>query len=295
MEFPADWIVLRTDALTAAIDPQGAQLSVLRDAQGRDLLWDGNPAYWNGRAPVLFPIVGALNQGAYQLGDARYALPRHGFARGRRFEVVQQDARSVLLRQGDDEATRAVYPFAFQLDMAFTVDAASLECVGTVRNLGTVPLYASLGFHPAFRWPLPGGAARAAHRIEFDCDEPAPVRRLDSAGLVKPAAEPTPVTGRTLLLDDALFGPDVLIFDQLHSRRLRYGAPGAPGIEIRFTDAQYLGLWSKPGAGFVCIEPWRGVADPAGYAGAFADKPGVVALPRQHDSFSLGMTLQLTT
>ena len=56
----AEWVALESDALSAAIDPQGAQLSLLRDAAGRDLLWDGDPAIWKGRAPLLFPIVGAL-------------------------------------------------------------------------------------------------------------------------------------------------------------------------------------------------------------------------------------------
>jgi len=38
-----------------------------------------------------------------------------------------------------------------------------------------------------------------------------------------------------------------------------------------------LGIWSKPGgAGFLCIEPWRGFASPSDFDGEFADKPGVM-------------------
>ncbi|MEO8306894.1 MAG: hypothetical protein ABI616_02505 [Pseudomonadota bacterium] len=94
---PADWIVLRSSSLFAAIDPQGAQLSVLRDAGGRDLLCNGDATFWNGRAPILFPIVGTLNNGHYRWKGQLYPLSRHGFARGQRFAVVGTDARSALL------------------------------------------------------------------------------------------------------------------------------------------------------------------------------------------------------
>jgi galactose mutarotase-like enzyme len=46
-------------------------------------------------------------------------------------------------------------------------------------------------------------------------------------------------------------------------------------MQVSFPDAPYLGLWTKPGAKFICIEPWHGVADPVGFAGNFTAKPGV--------------------
>ena len=119
---------------------------------------------------------------------------------------------------------------------------------------------ASFGFHPALRWPLPYGNARAGHAIHFE-EEPAPVRRLDAEGLVRPDSFPTPVIGHDLALRDDLFTDDALIFDALQNRRLRYGAESGPQIEIAFADTPYLGLWTKPGADFICIEPWHGIAD----------------------------------
>jgi len=82
------WLTVSTDALAAQINPLGAELSTLRDPSGRELLWDGNPAIWNGRAPLLFPIVGSLVQGTYRFAGRTYALPRHGFARRKPFEVL---------------------------------------------------------------------------------------------------------------------------------------------------------------------------------------------------------------
>ena len=101
---------------------------------------------------------------------------------------------------------------------------------------------ASLGFHPAFRWPLPYGAARDAHFIEFETDEPARMRRLDAKGLLTDERIATPVQGRRLLLQDALFKDDVVIFDHLKSRRLTYGAATGPRIQVSFPQCHAPGL-----------------------------------------------------
>ncbi len=93
------------------------------------------------------------------------------------------------------------------------------------------------------------------------------------------ARYPTPVRQRRLALDDSLFTDDVVIFDKLVSRQLRYGADSGPKLGVSFAGATHLGLWTKPGAGFICIEPWRGVADPIGYDGEFTDKPGLFTVP----------------
>jgi galactose mutarotase-like enzyme len=272
---PDSWIRLHSDSFTAEIDPLGAQLSVLRNAAGHDLLWNGDAAFWNGRAPILFPIVGALNGGEYSWRRERHALPRHGFARGRRCAVVRHSAQEALFRQTDDAETFKVYPFHFELDVSFRLEAKALVVEASVRNTGGEPMPASLGFHPAFRWPLQRGQAREAHYIEFEAAETAPIRRLDGNGLLTDQQHATPVQGRRLLLQDALFTKDVVIFEQLRSRHLTYGTSAGPRIQVSFPNATHLGLWSKPGAGFVCIEPWRGVADPVGFAGSLNDKPGV--------------------
>lgn len=275
---PSQWIRLRSEQLTAEIDPLGAQLSILRDRAGRDLLWNGDASVWAGRAPILFPIVGALAGGTYRLGAESYSLPRHGFARGSAFQSLRATETSAAFILRASEATRRVYPFEFELEIQFELDAATLVVRALVRNAGQTPLPASLGFHPAFRWPLPYDNDRASHFIQFGSDEPAAVRRLDAAGLLAPEQHPTPVNDGRLALTDSLFANDAVIFDGLRSRSVSYGADNGPRLRIGLFDAPYLGVWTKPGANFVCIEPWHGVADPQGYAGDFRDKPGVFAV-----------------
>lgn len=274
----AAWITLKSPHLEAQVDPRGAQLSLLRDARGRDLLWHGDPAVWSSRAPILFPIVGTLSEGVYNHDGRRYSLPRHGFARTRLFDVLTVTPRSVLLRLHSDDATLASYPFPFSLDVSFALDGATLAVTASVRNTGTDEMPMSIGFHPGFLWPLPYGQARADHALEFDTDEPAPIRRLDAQGLLAPQLHPTPVRGRRLQLDDALFVADALIFERLRSKTLSYGAVEGPRLQVSFPDASHLGIWTRPGAGFICIEPWQGVADAEGPPGELRNKPGIVRL-----------------
>jgi len=272
---PSHWLSLSDGQLSARIDPLGAQLSELKDAAGRDLLWGGDPSVWAGRAPLLFPIVGALAGGEYRVEGKAYRLPRHGFARVSTFQVLDASPSSASFRLKADEATLQVYPFPFELDVRYALNGATLAITALVRNPGERKMPASFGYHPAFRWPLPFGQARSAHFIEFEAAEPAPIRRLDAGGLLTPVHHPSPLVDRRLALDDALFAHDVIIFDALRSRSVHYGADTGPRLRVSFADVPFLGIWTKPHADFICIEPWHGVADPQGYAGDFRAKPGV--------------------
>jgi galactose mutarotase-like enzyme len=269
------WVSLRSGGLAAEIDPCGAQLSSLRDDAGRDLLWDGDPAVWNGRSPLLFPIVGTLAGGRYRLGPKTYPLPRHGFARGKRFEIVDRAPSAATFRLTSDDATFQIYPFRFELEIRYALEGPALAMIARVRNTGEREMPASFGYHPAFRWPLPYGQPRSAHFIEFASEEPAPIRRLNADGLLSPEFHPTPVVHRRLNLTDTLFEDDVIIFDAIRSRSVTYGAEAGPRISVSFPDAPYLGLWTKPRANFICIEPWHGLADLAGFGGDFRTKTGV--------------------
>jgi galactose mutarotase-like enzyme len=274
-----DLVSIRSDLLSADISTLGAELQALRDEAGRDLLWDGDPAWWTGRAPILFPIVGAVADDTIHVGGKPYTLAKHGFARKTEWQLVEQTGSCATFRLEDSDATRAVYPFAFRLDLRFSIEGATLAMTATLTNSGTSDLPASFGFHPALRWPLPYGAPKDAHRVTFAAPEPAPIRRIDGAGLMRPAPEPTPVVGDTLAPDASLFEDDAIIFDRLASRSLTYGAPDARGLTIDFSDMPELGIWQKPGAPYLCIEPWAGFADPQGYAGEFREKPGILNLP----------------
>jgi len=285
------WVTIGSGALTAAINPLGAELSSLKDAAGRELMTDADPGFWRGRAPILFPIVGRLNDDVLWVGDESYRMEKHGFARRSQFDLADVSASHAILRMTDTAETRDQYPFGFLLEIGFAIDGATLAMTAKIGNPGDDPLPASFGWHPAFAWPLPYGVARDAHRILFDAPEPDPVKGLNQDGLIA-EDRATPVAGDTLMLADALFEGDALIWNPVRSRGLRYGGQSGPQLDIAW-DAPRLGIWTKPGARFVCVEPWHGIADRVGYQGTFADKPGVFCIPAG-EMWSCEMRVTLT-
>lgn len=268
-----DIVSISDAALRAEFSARGAELVRLQDREGLDLLWSGDPAFWAGRSPLLFPIVGEVTGNRLNVAGKSYEIGRHGFARTSTFALVASETSRCTWRLEASEATRRQYPFEFRLDVTYSVRAGTLEMSAEVTNPGSLPMPASFGFHPALRWPLPYGMPRAAHEIVFDRDEPAPVRRpID--GLLSAAVYPTPVRERRLVLHDDLFRDGALVFDRLQSRGVVYGER----LRVEFDGMPHLGIWTLPGAGYVCIEPWQGHASPQGFDGELADKPGIVPI-----------------
>jgi len=262
--------------LAATILAHGAELcSVVHDVAG-DVLWQAGPA-WPKHAPVLFPIVGELANGSYRYEGRTYELRRHGFARDLTFAWTEAESDACVLTLVDDQQTRAAYPFRFRLDIRYAIEDDALVVTSTIHNPGSETLPASYGAHPAFRWPLVEGVAKAAHVLTFAQDEPEPIRRLAN-NLLDETRFPTPIRGRELALDESLFDADAIVMDAPRSTSLRYAAPGSHALEIAWEGFEQLGLWSKRGGDFLCIEPWYGYASPADFDGDFAKKPGLMHL-----------------
>lgn len=275
----ADLVTIANGALSAAIDPMGAELTQLRDADGRELMSDADPAFWTGHAPILFPVVGRPSGDVVRIDGREYPMQQHGFARHMAFEVVETASDRATFALVDTPETRAVYPFAFRLEVRFTLRDATLSIDVAIENRGDDAMPASFGFHPAFAWPLPYGAAREDHRIVFNADEPGALRAIAADGTIALETKPSPLDGRALHLADALFAHDALVWDPAESDAVTYGAGDGPSLRIAFPDTPSLGIWTKPEARFVCVEPWHGIADPHGYVGEFRDKPGVFEVP----------------
>jgi galactose mutarotase-like enzyme len=285
-------VIISSPQMRAQVSAEGAELIRLQDEQGRDWLWNGDPVFWTGRSPLLFPIVGRVKDDRIRVDGLEYELPRHGFARTSRFQIEEANQSQCRLRLCSSEATLQRYPFPFQLDVNYAVEGATLSITAAVANTGSSRMPVSFGFHPAFRWPLPYDAPREAHEIRFEQEETAPTRR-PLEGLIKRETEPTPVQGRTLALRDDLFKADALVLDRLRSRSVEYGAHGGASLRVEFPDMPHLGVWTKPGAGFICIEPWQGHADPQDFAGDFSDKPGIVSIqPGETRRFAITITVK---
>ena len=277
----------------ATIAQAGAELRALH-LGGRDLLWDAGPL-WPRCAPLLFPIVGALAGDTLRHRGVNYTLPKHGFARDLNFEAETLTATACTLSLTECPATLVAYPFPFRLSVTYTLAATTLRMDLALANPGPQPLPASLGLHPAFRWPLAPGLPKAAHRLVFAAPEPGPLRRINAQGLLTEVAHPTPIADRILPLREALFEADALLFLEPQSRALRFEVPDGPTLSLAWEGFPHLGVWTKPdlGPGFLCIEPWDGYASPAHWDGEFSQKPGSFLLaPGTERKWSLTVSVK---
>lgn len=287
-------VELSTPGLSAAIDPHGAQTQSFRTAEGQELLWQGDPRYWPDRAPILFPLISQMPDGHIRHGGRAYPMPPHGFAHSRDFAVSRQTESSCVFELRDDDATRAHYPFAFTLRIEFDLSDDGLLVTAEVENPNDEPMPADVGFHPGFNWPLTPGRDKSEYAIVFAESEPAPIRRgTGDPVLLYPEGRPTPVEGNVLRLRDELFEELAIVFDYLNSRSVTYGASGALCLRIDFPDSPNLGIWTKPGAPYVCVEPWQGYPSRIDFDGPLTEKPGIALIPPGETRYwRLGIALQ---
>jgi galactose mutarotase-like enzyme len=262
--------------VTAGVSAAGAELCMLRDGAGTDYLWSAEPV-WPRHAPVLFPIVGRLRDDTLVHQGRAYHLTQHGFARDQRFTWVERSATGCVLALTDTPQTRAMYPFGFRFELRYAVTDATLAITFSITNTGDAVLPASMGAHPAFRWPLVPGVAKEAYALTFEAEETAPIRGVVD-GLLTPADRPSPVIDRRLALTEALFANDALILPAPVSRSVRFAAADGPALTVAWDGFSQLGVWSKPGD-FLCIEPWHGMASPPDFDGEFERKPWLMLIP----------------
>jgi len=269
---------MTSETLDVRVAAAGAQLVSLRHRAYGELLWGAEPI-WPQHAPNLFPIVGQLASDTLRYRGKRYPMGRHGFARKRDFRFVQRNDVECVMALEDDSDTLEQFPFPFRFEIRYAVSAEALGVTYSVSNTGRETLPASVGAHPAFRWPLVEGTPKDRHTLEFSKPEPGPVRRL-RRGLLEAREYASPVEGRTLHLSEALFDADALIWLDPAGTSVRYTASdaklSAPAIEVSWQGFRDLGVWSKPGAAFLCIEPWYGYASPLDFTGDFDTKPGLL-------------------
>ena len=257
---------------SASIALFGAELCAWRSG-GVDLLWEIDPRFWDRTAPVLFPIVGATRDGCVRVEGASYALSLHGFAWEKEFAVGERREDFARLQLEADEETRALYPFEFRFGVEFRLTPGALENVLIVENKGAKPLPYACGLHPAFRWPLAG--SKAQHRLVFDAPENPDLPVIVPGGLIGAERKRVPLADRLLPLAPELFAKDAMVFLNTNSRRVAFDNGEGARIVCDFPDFPHIGFWTRPGAPYLCLEPWTGHADPEAFRGELAEKPSM--------------------
>jgi galactose mutarotase-like enzyme len=286
-------ITIKNGLWGARIAELGAELKNMTDlSSGQEYIWSGDPAWWNGSAPVLFPVIGGLKAGEYVYEGKSYKLPSHGFARGSEFAVTHTGGDSAELTLMSSAKTREAYPFDFLLTVSFQLERAGIAVRYGVTNIGSARMYFSIGSHPAFVVPFAGGTLENYY-VLFEREENLERWFFKDGMVVAGKTEEVFENSRAISLSRTMFDQGIMIFKHPVSREFTIAnSRTSRGITVMTEGVPYLGIWSKPGAPFLCIEPWHGIPDMSDTTGNLVDKEGILSLePRA--SFTTGYRVQI--
>jgi galactose mutarotase-like enzyme len=280
--------VLANAHLRLEIDSLGAELKSCRDpANGREYLWQADPAYWNRTSPVLFPIVGSLTGKTCTIHGRPYTLPQHGLARDLEFALVEQREDRLGFELHPTAATRAHYPFDFTLRIDYVLDGDTVTNTWTVLNHGADIMPFSIGAHPGFSTQLMPGDTFEDYEIRLDRACALHLWTLNERGQFHTGTTPFR-DGQALeafVLDYRDYAVDALVFPhrQLEAVTLRHRGHGH-GVRVEFPGFPVLALWTGTHGGsrqppFLCVEPWFGHADTVDGPFELSEKPGILQLP----------------
>jgi galactose mutarotase-like enzyme len=256
---------IRTSEIEVEASTKGAELQGIRRG-GTEYLWQGDPAFWPRRSPLLFPIVGGLPGGSYTYGGKAYAMGNHGFVRDLEFRLTHQAHDALRFELESDAASLALYPFDFRLSVTYEVRGGALEVGYEVLNAGERRMPFSIGAHPAFRAPIEPGERREDFDLVFERPETVDRHFLNAENLRSGESEPFLRGAAGVPVSPALFERGAIVLKDHVSRRvtLKSRASGR-FVELSFPEFPQLGIWSPKGdCPFVCIEPWFGVMPLAG-------------------------------
>lgn len=269
----AEQIIISNDRIKATISTLGAEIQSVT-VDGKENIWEGDPNVWSGHAPLLFPICGGLRDDAYVFGGKSYTLEKHGYARFAEFtaEKVSENEATFLLCS--DDTSRKQFPFEYELRVTYTIEENKINVVYSVKNTDAKDMYFSIGAHEAYACP----EGIEEYSIEFEKSENLVCNALEGNYLSHETYSVGENT-RELALKYDYFAVDALVFLSLKSRKafLKNRTTGRK-IEVDYDGFDYLLLWTKPGAKYICIEPWCGIPDFADSTGDFTKKEGIIRL-----------------
>lgn len=261
--------------LSIQVSSHGAELCSII-SNGKEYLWQADPAFWKRHSPVLFPIVGSVWDNEYHHEGVTYHLTQHGFARDMDFELILEQPDEVRYRLIDNEETQKKYPFPFCLEIGYHIQGKQIDVLWTVKNTGDKDMYFQIGAHPAFYFPEFNESNAERGFFEFDKKEGIKYILISEKGCADPNKEyllELPSDG-LLPIDTHTFDKDALIIENSQIKEvILCTKEKKPYLSLRFT-APVVGLWSPPtkNAPFVCIEPWYGRCDRAHHTGEYKDK-----------------------
>ena len=274
-------IRIENELLSVESKTTGAELTSIRlKSDGTEYLWQADPKYWNRHAPLLFPIVGSVANNRYTYGGRQYEMKNHGFARDAEFETVHESESRVVYRLSSSAETLAIYPFRFRLEISYTLVGSAVAVGYKVVNDDDKEMVFSIGAHPAFNCPIAAGDSYAGYYLEFEKNETLDRQYVNAANLVIAGkSEPFLHAERVKPMAEGMFNDGAYILDGQKSTSVSLkGHHTSKSVTVSFPGFPQLGIWAPPGAPFVCIEPWFGIAESTDFSGDLTQKKAALKL-----------------
>jgi len=276
--------ILENDFLRVEINAKGAQLSSVFNRETQtEHMWQADASIWPWHAPNLFPVVGGLINDELLVDGQIYHMSRHGFARQSEFVLLESDDVHAVYSLPNSETTLKVYPYKFDFQVLYNLIDNALRLTYKLISHDKKTIYFSVGGHPAFRVPFNAGEKYEDYYLEFEAGEKLNTHSLSAEGFFTGETHPVPTPNNRLYLTRDLFKADALVFKNLKSREVCIKSDKHDkSISVEFPHFNYLGIWAKPGADFVCIEPWLGCADSVGKHVDISQKEDIQQLKPGH-------------
>jgi len=288
---------IENEYLQISILRKGVELSGIRSKKtAKEYMWQADPTIWGSHAPVLFPIIGALKADKYTYKGKTYSgLPKHGFIRRNEdISLAERTEKSLRYELNYSDASLSIYPFKFGFSIEYRLDGNKIIVRHEILNQGKEEMYFSLGAHPAFNCPRNPGESYEDYYLEFEQEETDHTWVLSERGLIDKPGETLLKQSQRLSLHKHLFDQDALIFKNLNSRSVHLKSKKSEEfLSMRYRGFPYLGIWAKPQAPFVCIEPWIGIADSESSSGKLEEKEGIRKLGPQ-SNFEASYEIEIT-
>lgn len=277
-------ITIENEFLSVSFRPKGAEMtSIFNKQTNTEHLWQANPDVWPWYAPNLFPIVGGLTNNELQVNGNTYHMNRHGFTRESEFNLVDISETHAKFSLPFSEETLAVYPYLFEFQVLYDLFDQDLRVTYKVINQDEQSVYFSVGAHPAFHVPFKDNEKYEDYYLEFETSEPLLTHLLSASGLMSGETEMVPMDGKKLWLTKNLFDRDALVFKDITSKKVTLCSKNHhESLSVLFEDFKELGVWAKPGAPFLCIEPWLGYSDTEGKVTDIQQKEAIQSVEHGH-------------
>ncbi len=240
----------------AVISTKGAELISL-SRNGKNILWDRNEKYWADSALVLFPFIGRNYNDSYTYNGKEYNVGIHGFAFKSEFEVSEKKDNSLTLLLKENKETLAVYPFAFELQITFSLNNDGLKAIFKVTNRSDEVMPYTLGWHPGFKLEEPF----ENYSVWFPYAKAAKEIGIVTKCMLDGTEKKLDLEDNKLDMTRDLFNHSAKVYTGLGNAAVLLNRNNKEIAAVNYHGFENIVLWQtlNSDADFICIEGWRGL------------------------------------